>query len=87
MRPALELLEASPSVLNIVHLHAAARKPDDVIRCDVAREDASVILSELRVLGIHHSGSIAVEEVDLALSDAARRAEQAAPGLPSDAVV
>ena len=86
--PALELLEASPSVLNIVHLPAVARKPDgDVILCDVAREDASVILSELRALGIHHSGSIAVEEVDLALSDAARRAEQAAPGLPSDAVV
>lgn len=58
-----------------------------MILCDVAREDASVILSELRALGIHHSGSIAVEKVDFELSHAARRAEQAAPGLPSDAVV
>ncbi len=87
-RRALELLEASPSVVNIVHLPAAARKPEgDLILCDVAREDASVILGDLRGLGIHHSGSIAVEHLDLALSDAARDAEQAAPGLPSDAVV
>ena len=85
---ALELLEASPSVLNIVHLRAAARKPEgDVILCDVAREDGSVILGDLRGLGIHHDGSIAVEEIDTAMSDAARRAEKAAAGLPSDAVV
>ena len=85
---ALDLLDASPSVLNIVHLRAAARKPDgDVILCDVAREDASVILDELRGLGLHHDGSIAAEHVDTALSDAARRAEKAAAGLPSDAVV
>ncbi len=85
---ALELLEASPSVLNIIHLQAAARKPKgDVILCDVAREDGSVILGDLRDLGIHHDGSIAVEEIDTAMSDAARRAEKAAAGLPSDAVV
>jgi Domain of unknown function (DUF389) len=85
---ALDLLEAAPSVVNIIHLHAAARKPaGDVILCDVAREDASVILAELRALGIHHDGSIAVEEIDTAMSDVARQAEQAAVGLPSDAVV
>ncbi len=32
-------------------------------------------------------GSIAVEHIDTALSDAAVKAEKAAPGLPSDAVV
>jgi uncharacterized hydrophobic protein (TIGR00271 family) len=32
-------------------------------------------------------GSIAVEDIDIALSDAAAKAEEAAPGLPSDAVV
>lgn len=85
---ALDLLDASESVVNIIHLRAAARKPSgDVILCDVAREDASVILGDLRELDIHHDGSIAVEEIDTAMSDAARGAEKAAVGLPSDAVV
>jgi len=85
---ALELLERSDSVINVIHLHGAARKPEgDVILCDVAREDGSVILGDLRDLGIHHDGSIAIEMIDTALSDAAREAEKAAAGLPSDAVV
>jgi uncharacterized hydrophobic protein (TIGR00271 family) len=85
---ALEILEASPAVLNIVHLHGVARKPEgDVILCDVAREEASVILGDLKELEIPRVGSIAVEQVDIAMSDAADAAEKAAPGLPSDAVV
>jgi len=85
---ALELLVASPSVLNVVHLHGAAQKPEgDVILCDVAREDASVILGDLKELRIPEYGSIAVEHIDTAISDAAVAAEKAARGLPSDAVV
>jgi uncharacterized hydrophobic protein (TIGR00271 family) len=85
---ALEVLEGSPAVLNVVHLHGAAQKPKgDVILCDVAREEASVILGDLKELEIPRVGSIAVEHVDTALSDAAEAAEKAAPGLPSDAVV
>jgi uncharacterized hydrophobic protein (TIGR00271 family) len=85
---ALEVLEGSPAVLNIVHLHGAARKPDgDLILCDVAREEASVIIGDLKELDIPRVGSIAVEHIDTALSDAAAKAEEAAPGLPSDAVV
>ena len=85
---ALELLTASPAVLNIVHLHGAATKPDgDLILCDVAREEASVVIADLKELDIPRVGSIAVEHVDTALSDAADAAERAAPGLPSDAVV
>ena len=87
-RHALELLCASPAVLNVVHLHDAARKPTgDVILCDVLKEEASVILSDLKELDIPRVGSIAVEHVDITLSDAAVEAERAAPGLPSDAVV
>ncbi len=87
-RHALELLCASPAVLNVVHLHDAARKPTgDVILCDVVKEEASVILSDLKELDIPRVGSIAVEHVDITLSDAAVEAERAAPGLPSDAVV
>jgi uncharacterized hydrophobic protein (TIGR00271 family) len=85
---ALEVLSAAPSVLNVVHLHGAATKPSgDVILCDVAREDASVILGDLKELQIHKTGSIAVEHIDTSISDAAIAAEKAAPGLPSDAVV
>lgn len=85
---ALELLCASPSVINVVHLHGASHKPKgDVILCDVVREDASVILSDLRELDLPRLGSISVEDVDIILSDAAVAAEKAAPGLPSDAVV
>jgi uncharacterized hydrophobic protein (TIGR00271 family) len=85
---ALEILHGSPAVLNVVHLHAAAKKPDgDLILCDVAREEASVIIGDLKELDIPRVGSIAVEHIDTSLSDAAVAAEKAAPGLPSDAVV
>jgi hypothetical protein len=85
---ALEVLSGSEAVLNIVHLHGAATKPPgDVILCDVAREDASVILGDLKELEIPRVGSIAVEHIDISMSDAADEAEKAAPGLPSDAVV
>jgi len=85
---ALELLSASPAVINVVHLHGASKKPEgDVILCDVAKEDASIILSDLKELDIPAQGSIAVEHIDTAISDAADAAEKAAPGAPSDAVV
>ena len=85
---ALEMLCESDSVVNVIHLDGASRKPTgDVILCDVAREDASVIIGDLKELGIHHRGSIAVEELDSAISDIFAEAERAAPGLPSDAVV
>jgi uncharacterized hydrophobic protein (TIGR00271 family) len=84
----LELLCASPAVINVVHLRGASKKPKgDVILCDVAREDASVIISDLKELEIPQVGSIAVEHIDTAISDAANAAEEAAPGLASDAVV
>jgi uncharacterized hydrophobic protein (TIGR00271 family) len=85
---ALEVLEASPSACNVVFLAGAARRPTgDVILCDVAREDASVIIEDLKGLEIPRDGSIALEQIDSQLSDAADRAERAARGMPSDAVV
>jgi uncharacterized hydrophobic protein (TIGR00271 family) len=84
----LDLLCGSDAVQNVVHLHGAATKPKgDVILCDVAREDASVIISDLKELDIPRLGSIALEEIDTSISDAAVHAEKAAAGLPSDAVV
>jgi uncharacterized hydrophobic protein (TIGR00271 family) len=85
---ALDLLKATPSVSNLIFLRGAAHKPEgDVILCDVAREEASVILSDLKELDIHREGSIALEEIDAELSYAADAAEKAAPGAPADAVV
>jgi uncharacterized hydrophobic protein (TIGR00271 family) len=85
---ALALLEASDSVINVIHLHDVARKPEgDAILCDVAREDASVVIGDLKELGIHRDGTIAVELVDTAISHAADRAERQAAGAPADAVI
>lgn len=84
----IELLCAAPAVTNVVHLANAARKPEgDLILCDVAREDASVTIGDLKDLDIPAVGSIAVELIDSSISDVAIAAERAAPGLPSDAVV
>ena len=85
---ALELLEGSGSVCNVILLQGAARKPSgDVILCDVAKEDASVIIEDLKELDIPARGSISMEFIDTQISDAADRAEEHAPGLPSDAVI
>jgi uncharacterized hydrophobic protein (TIGR00271 family) len=84
----LSLMSESPAVSSVIHLEGAAAKPKgDVILCDIAREDASVIIGDLKELRVHERGTIAVEEVDSALSTAAVEAEKAAAGLPSDAVV
>src|SRR5919108_4257908 len=85
---ALDLLNHTPSVCNLIYLERAAQRPEgDVILCDVTREDASVIISDLRELQIDREGSIAMEMIDSHVSDAAVEAEKAAAGLPSDAVV
>jgi uncharacterized hydrophobic protein (TIGR00271 family) len=84
----LDLLEAAPSTCNLVFLPGAARQPaGDVVLCDVAREDASVIIDDLKELDVPRDGSIALEQIDSQLSDAATRAERAAQGAPADAVV
>jgi uncharacterized hydrophobic protein (TIGR00271 family) len=84
----MDLLCASDSVANVIRLPGAARLPEgDLVLCDVAREDASVILADLRHLDIDRDGSIAIEAIDTHISAAAERAEEAAPGAPADAVV
>lgn len=81
-------LAESPSVTNLVLWPGVALKPEgDLLSCDVAREDGSAILAQLTEMGVDKRGSIAVEQVDAALSEAATAAERAAAGSPSDAVV
>jgi uncharacterized hydrophobic protein (TIGR00271 family) len=82
------LLETTPSACNLIFLAGAARQPPgDVLLCDVAREDASVLIEDLKELEIPRDGSIALEQIDSQLSEAAEAAERAARGAPSDAVV
>jgi uncharacterized hydrophobic protein (TIGR00271 family) len=82
------LLEATPSVSNLARIEGVSRKPPgDIVLCDVAREDASVVIDDLRELGVPSDGSISIEEIDSQLSTAAERAERAVPGSPGDAVV
>jgi uncharacterized hydrophobic protein (TIGR00271 family) len=84
----LEVLDCTPSVINVIVLPDAARRPrGDVILCDVAREDTSVILRDLKQLGLHDDGSIALELIDTAIGTRAQQAEKHAAGAPADAVV
>ena len=88
VRRVRDLLTAWPVVFNVVHLEGASLKPrGDVILCDVAREDASVVISELRALALGEPGRISIEEVETSISEAAVLAEKAAKGSPADAVV
>jgi uncharacterized hydrophobic protein (TIGR00271 family) len=85
---AYRVVRDHPSALNVVRLRGAAEHPDgDLILCDVAREDASLVVAELRSLGLERDGSIVLEPISSLVSDAARRAEEAALGSPADAVV
>ncbi|MET0234465.1 MAG: DUF389 domain-containing protein [Kibdelosporangium sp.] len=85
---ALDLLKAEPGATHLVLLPGAAvDPPGDVIETDVARESADQVIDRLCDLGIDRAGGIAVEQVDVAVSDAADRAEEAAPGEGADAVV
>lgn len=85
---AVDVLCENASVCNVVVLPGAALRPaGDVILCDVAREDASIVLSDLKELEIHKHGSIALEVIDTEISELADAAERHAEGAPSDAVV
>jgi len=84
----LDLLTAAESVTNVVRLPAAALKPPgDLILCDVAREEASVIVDDLRELGVPLEGSIALTPIDSQISARADAVVKAAAGAPADAVV
>lgn len=86
---AVERLLDSDAVSSVVHLPAAVRRPPgDRILCDVAREQATVVVGQLTELGVGRLGSISVQEVTTVIPDAAERAERAAPDMAfSDQVV
>jgi uncharacterized hydrophobic protein (TIGR00271 family) len=84
----LELLERSDSVCNVVLLTGAVLDPaGDLILADIAREDASVVISDLKELGVPRDGAISLHEIDTQISEHAKLAVERARGAPSDAVV
>jgi uncharacterized hydrophobic protein (TIGR00271 family) len=83
-----EMLCSDEAVYNVIVLPGAARHPvGDVILADVAREDTSALIADLRELRIDQDGSIALEHVDTAISPGADHAVKAAKGEEADAVV
>ncbi|MDQ0715607.1 putative hydrophobic protein (TIGR00271 family) [Streptomyces luteogriseus] len=84
----VRLIGKTVGTTHLVVLPGAARDPaGDVVMCDVAREAGDELLAGLRELGIDTTGSIAVESIDLSLSERAEKAEADAPGEGSDAVL
>ncbi|GGQ19014.1 hypothetical protein GCM10010187_39230 [Actinomadura coerulea] len=81
-------LAACAGATNIVVIEGAARAPrGDLVTADIARESANEVLDALRTLGVDRDGSIALDKVDLTLSDRAELAKDLAPGHGDDAVV
>ncbi|WP_369216334.1 DUF389 domain-containing protein [Streptomyces flavofungini] len=84
----VRLIEGTTGTAHVAVVAGAARSPaGDVVLCDVAREAADELLGGLRALGLDSSGSIAVENIDLSLSERADQAEKDAPGEAADAVL
>jgi uncharacterized hydrophobic protein (TIGR00271 family) len=84
----IRLIGKTVGTTHLVVLPGTARDPaGDVVMCDVAREAGDELLAGLRELGIDTTGSIAVESIDLSLSERAEKAEADAPGEGSDAVL
>ncbi|MEU0597750.1 DUF389 domain-containing protein [Streptomyces sp. NPDC006393] len=85
---AVRLIERTVGATHLVVLRGAARNPaGDVVMCDVAREAGHELLTGLRELGIDRTGSIAVDNIELSLSERAEKAEKEAPGEGADAVL
>jgi len=84
-----ELLTRSRSACNVVRFEGVVHDPPgaDFVMADVAREDASVLVSDLKDLGVHEQGSISIEDIEAVISDRAEQAIEYARGAPSDAVV
>jgi len=81
-------MRGSPGACNVMLLPGAGVEPaGDLLLADVAREAASMVIEELRELGVAERGAISLENVDGHVSAGAAAAAAAAPGSAGDAVV
>ena len=84
----LELLEATPrSATSSSSRAPRASRPATWSSATSRARTPACVIDDLKELGVHRDGSIALEQIDSQISDAAKGAERAAPGSPSDAVV
>ncbi|MDH6217529.1 DUF389 domain-containing protein [Streptomyces pseudovenezuelae] len=84
----VRLIDKTIGTAHLVVLPGAARNPaGDVVLCDVAREAGDELIAGLRELDLDRTGSIAVDNIDLSLSERADKAEADAPGEGADAVL
>lgn len=84
----LAVLKRHDGATHIVLLRGAAIDPvGDVVEADVAREATDEVVAALCALGVDRTGGLTLEVIDTSLSDAADRAQEAAPGEGADAVV
>ncbi|HEY8456908.1 MAG TPA: DUF389 domain-containing protein [Actinopolymorphaceae bacterium] len=87
-RRVVELLDDCVGVANVATIPGASVRPvGDLVLADVVRESVEEIIRSLQGLGIDASGTITLESIDTAVSEAAERAEEAAPGASADAVI
>ncbi|WP_019888779.1 DUF389 domain-containing protein [Streptomyces purpureus] len=81
-------IEKTVGTTHLAVVPGAARSPSgDLVLCDVAREAGDELIGSLRALGVAEAGSIAVENIDLSLSQRAEKATEEAPGESADAVL
>ena len=73
----VETLAVAPGISNVVVQEDAACRPDgDAVQFDVRDDAAKPVFAALRDLGLDHTGVIAVERVEAALTDRARPARR-----------
>ena len=84
----LAVLSRERGATNVLALRGVVLEPvGDLVEADVAREAADGVLTRLKALGLHESGSVVLEAVDTALGRGVEAAEHEAPGRGEDAVV
>lgn len=84
----VELLHGDETVTNVAVVRGGFSQPKGcLVLADVARENATDVIQQLRGLDLQHRGSISIDEIDTILSDEAARVEDVAPGAPDDGVV
>ena len=84
----LGALRDDPGISSLSVVPGAATRPaGDLVLADVAREAADDVVSRLRAVGVHRTGSVHVEPVSTWLSKDGYDAERRTPGSSADSVV
>ncbi len=81
-------LQDDHAVVNVIVLRGVcAGTAADLVEADLAREGANGVVADLRALGVDRSGSIALQQIEVAVGSATEQAEALAPGYGTDAAV